>query len=73
LPPHEVVDEKRGFYGTRQLTLLESVPLGVTASTSPVVAPVTTVVVISELETTENVAAEDCRKGADEVEHGILL
>jgi hypothetical protein len=40
------------FYGTRKGTLLESVPLGVTNWTVPVVAPVGTVVVISELETT---------------------
>jgi hypothetical protein len=37
--------------------LLESVPLGVTTWTSPVVAPAGTVVVISELETTVKVAA----------------
>ena len=38
-------------------TSLESVPLGVTTLTSPVVAPVGTVVVISELDTTVNLAA----------------
>src|ERR1019366_10127521 len=45
-------------YGsTRKDTLLESVPLGVTTLTSPVVAPAGTVVVISEPETTVKVAA----------------
>ena len=44
-------------YGTRKGTLLESVPLGVTTWTSPVVAPAGTVVVISELDTTVKVAA----------------
>jgi hypothetical protein len=41
-----------GPYGTRKDTLLESVPLGVTTLTSPVVAPVGTVAVISELDST---------------------
>jgi hypothetical protein len=44
-------------YGTWKDTLLESVPLGVTTLTSPVVAPAGTVVVISELDTTVNWAA----------------
>ena len=44
-------------YGTRNDTLLESVLLGVSTLTSPVVAPVGTVVVISELETTLKTAA----------------
>src|ERR1700722_5087662 len=45
------------LYGIRNATLLESVPPGVTTFTVPVVAPVGTVVVISELETTLKVAA----------------
>src|ERR1035441_9324536 len=45
------------FYCARKGTLLESVPLGVTTWTVPVVAPVGTVVVISELETTSKTAA----------------
>ena len=51
--------EKCGFllYGNRKDTLLESVPLGVTTSTFPEVAPVGTVVVISEGETSVNTAA----------------
>ena len=44
-------------YGTRNDILLERVPLCVTTSTSPVVAPEGTVVVISELDTTVNSAA----------------
>ena len=44
-------------YGTRNDTLLKSVPPGVITLTSPVVAPVGTVVVISELETTVNLVA----------------
>lgn len=41
------------FYGvTRKFTLLVRVPWGVTTFTLPVLAPVGTVVVISELETT---------------------
>ena len=42
---------------TRKITLLESVPEGVTTLTVPVVAPAGTVVVIKEAETTLNVAA----------------
>ena len=42
---------------TRKVTLLESVPPGVVTWTLPVVAPLGTVVVISEAETTVNVAA----------------
>lgn len=42
---------------TRNTTLLLSVPAGVTTVTLPVVAPAGTVVVISELDTTVNVAA----------------
>ena len=45
------------IYGTVKLPLLVRVLLGVTTTTEPVVAPVGTVVVISELETTVNVAA----------------
>src|SRR6202451_630414 len=45
------------LYGTRNATLLDSVPPAVTTLTVPVVAPVGTVVVISELETTLKVAA----------------
>jgi hypothetical protein len=49
---------KRGFYGnTRKDTLLESVPLGVTTSIFPLVAPEGTLVVISEAETTSKAAA----------------
>ena len=45
-------------YGvTRKFMLLESMPLCVTTWTLPVVAPAGTVVVITELETTVNVAA----------------
>jgi hypothetical protein len=44
-------------YGTWNDKLLESVLLGVSTFTSPVVAPVGTVVVISELDITENLAA----------------
>src|ERR1700685_1035457 len=44
------------LYGPRNATLLDSVPPGVTTFTVPVVAPVGTVVVISELETTLKVA-----------------
>ena len=47
---------RRAFYGIRKGTLLESVPLGVTTWTVPVVAPFGTVVVISELETTSKTA-----------------
>src|SRR5580700_8577498 len=46
-----------GFYGTRKGTLLESVPLGVTTWTVPVVAPAGTVAMISEGEATVNTAA----------------
>ena len=42
---------------TRNFVLLLSVPLGVVTSTVPVVAPVGTVVVISDFDTTLNVAA----------------
>lgn len=42
---------------TRKITLLVNVPLGVTTVTLPVVASVGTVVVISELDTTLNVAS----------------
>jgi hypothetical protein len=46
------------IYGvTRNTTLLLSVPLGVVTSTVPVVAPVGTVAVISELDATLKVAA----------------
>jgi len=48
--------EKRGLYGTRNATLLESVPLGVTTCTSPLVAPKGTVVLIKYLDTTMNAA-----------------
>ena len=44
-------------YGTRKGTLLESMPLGVTTVTSPVVAPAGTLVVTSELDTTVKGAA----------------
>src|ERR1017187_2371379 len=45
------------FYCARKGTLLESVPLGVTTWTVPVVAPVGTVVVIKYRDLTVNVAA----------------
>jgi hypothetical protein len=41
---------------TRKTTLLFSVPLGVVTSTAPVVAPLGTVVLISDFDTTLNVA-----------------
>jgi hypothetical protein len=44
-------------YGTWKDTLLESIPLGVTTLTSPVLAPEGTLVLISELDTTVNLAA----------------
>jgi hypothetical protein len=44
-------------YGTRNGTLLKRVPLGVTTWTSPVEASAGTAVVISELDTTLNLAA----------------
>src|SRR5580658_2819029 len=44
-------------YGTRKLTLLVSVRLGVVTFTLPVVAPMGTVAVISDPETTVNAAA----------------
>src|ERR1039458_4227500 len=47
----------RFVYGPRNDTLLESVRLGVTTWTFPVVAPAGTVVVIRYLDTTVNVAA----------------
>jgi hypothetical protein len=46
----------RDYGATRKTTLLTSVPLGVVTRTRPVVAPAGTVVVISEAETTVNVA-----------------
>jgi hypothetical protein len=46
-----------GHFVTRKATLLLSVPFGVVTSTVPVVAPVGTAVVISELETTLKTAA----------------
>ena len=50
--------EKGEVYGTRKRPLLESVvPVDVTTSTVPVVAPAGTVVVISEPETTLKAAA----------------
>src|ERR1019366_2936634 len=56
--PTGLLGEKRGLYGTtRKDALLESVPLGVTTWTSPLLAPAGTVVVISELETTSKTAA----------------
>src|ERR1022692_2362052 len=47
----------RAYGTTRKDALLESVPLGVTTWTFPLVAPAVTVVVISELETTVKTAA----------------
>jgi hypothetical protein len=49
--------QRNRAYGTLKTTLLESVPLGVTTWTVPVVAPVGTAVVINAAETTVNVAA----------------
>jgi hypothetical protein len=50
--------QSRGLYGrTRKGMLLERVPLGVTTSTFPVVAPAGTVVVIREGETVVKTAA----------------
>src|ERR1035438_9480118 len=54
---HPLALWRKGLYGTRKGTLLESVRLGVTTRTFPVVAPAGTVVVIRYLETTVNVAA----------------
>jgi hypothetical protein len=52
------VGQKRDLYGrTRNGTLLESLPPGVTTCTLPLVASTGTVVVINELEITVNVAA----------------
>src|ERR1700683_105900 len=53
----QLTDNQRGPDGTMKDTLLESVPLGVTTLTSPVMAPAGTVVVISELDTTVKLAA----------------
>ena len=50
------ITESTASYGTRKGTLLESVPSGVTTWTVPVVAPVGTVVLISEAETTSKAA-----------------
>src|ERR1017187_10303030 len=47
----------RAYGTTRKDALLESVPLGVTTWTSPLLPPAGTVVVISELETTVKTAA----------------
>src|ERR1022692_2092626 len=56
--PPGLLGEKRGLYGTtRKNTLLESVPLGVTTWTFPMVAPGGTVVAISVAETTVKLAA----------------
>jgi hypothetical protein len=58
VPTGPLVGEKLEITGvTRKFTLLESVEVGVTTWTLPVVAPVGTVVVISVLEATVNVAA----------------
>jgi hypothetical protein len=48
---------RAGPNGTMKDTVLESVPLRVTTLIAPVVAPAGTVVVISELATTVNLAA----------------
>ena len=57
-PAGKALSGKRRLYGsTRKGTLLESVPLGVTTSTFPVLAPSGTVVVIKYLDTTVNMAA----------------
>jgi hypothetical protein len=50
------VRNRHRFYGTWKGASLESVRLGVTTSTVPLVAPTGTVVVISELETTVKAA-----------------
>ena len=56
--PTGLLGEKRGLYGTtRKDALLESVPLGVTTWTFPLLAPAGTVVVISEGETAVKTAA----------------
>lgn len=52
-----VLGSADSYGSTRKFTLLVSVPLGVTTSTLPVVAPLGTVVVISELETTSKTDA----------------
>jgi hypothetical protein len=58
VPTGPLVGSKLEIVGvTRKATLLVSVPCGVTTLTLPVVAPVGTVVVISELETTLKAAA----------------
>jgi len=45
------------YSSTRKGTFLENTPLDITTLTSPVMAPAGTLVVISELDTTANVAA----------------
>jgi hypothetical protein len=58
VPTGPLVGEKLEIEGgTRKTTSLASVRLGVFTSTLPVVAPARTVVLISELQTTVNVAA----------------
>ena len=52
-----MAEKRRPYRATRKDTLLESVPLGVITLTAPVVAPAGTVVAISELDTTVNLAA----------------
>src|SRR5580658_7046831 len=56
ISPKRLTTRIRGLHGTRKDTLLESVPPGVTTWTFPVVAPVGTVVAISEGRTTVNTA-----------------
>jgi hypothetical protein len=57
-PSNCLACESQSFYGVaRKGTLLFSVPLDVVTSTVPVFPPVGTVVLISLLETTVNVAA----------------
>src|SRR5271155_160381 len=56
--PHSLIPNgSKCHFATRNAKLLLSVPLGVVTSTVPVVAPVGTVVLISELETTLKPAA----------------
>jgi hypothetical protein len=50
-------ERRECHFVTRKTTLLLSVPLGVVTSTVPVVAPVGTLVVIKEAETTLKTAA----------------
>jgi hypothetical protein len=58
LANYRLLGGKRGLYGrTRKGTLLESVPLGVTTWTFPLVAPAGTVAAIREGETTVKAAA----------------